>query len=72
MMFLFELGVFLMILPWFGLWEANYFLNHYPVLRPYLMHPSVRGAISGLGALDILIATMMLRRRPESSTSPSA
>ena len=51
---LFEVGVILLYLPWANSWEANYFIIHYPMLRPYLLHPAVRGAVSGLGALDIL------------------
>jgi len=36
-------------------------LGHYPALRPYLLHPSLRGAITGLGALDILLAADLVR-----------
>ena len=61
LLILFELGVVLLFLPWLQLWEFNYFLGHYPMLRPYLMHPSLRGAITGLGALDILLAADMVR-----------
>jgi len=57
----FLLGVVLMLLPWLGYWEHNYFLDKYPGLIPYLLHPSVRGAVSGLGVLDILLAGTMLR-----------
>jgi hypothetical protein len=62
MLVLFEMGVLLLFLPWLHFWEANYFLARYPSLMPYLLHPSLRGAISGLGALDILLAARMLRR----------
>jgi hypothetical protein len=31
---------------------------------PYALHPSVRGAVSGLGALDIVMAFGMLRSDP--------
>jgi len=72
MLLLFEIGVLLVFLPWVGLWDSNFFLVHYPVLRPYLLHPSVRGAVSGLGALDIFVAAGMLRRHPPASESPSA
>jgi len=72
MLFLFELGVLLLCIPWLGLWESNYFLSHYPMLRPYLLHSSVRGFVSGLGALDILLAVSMLRRRPNAPGTPSA
>ena len=77
---LFEVGVVLLFIPWVsfsshqypGMWDQNYFLSHYPGLRPFLLHPSVRGVVSGLGALDILVAGGMLRRqsRGAESTSP--
>ena len=62
MLILFELGVVLLFLPWLQVWESNYFLGHYPVLRPYLLHPSVRGAVTGLGALDVLLAADSVRQ----------
>jgi len=64
MLILFEVGVLLLFLPWADLWGRQYFVFHYPMLRPFLLHPAVRGTISGLGALDILIAAGMVRRRP--------
>jgi hypothetical protein len=45
------------------MWDRNYFLSHYPRLRPFALNPSVRGVVSGLGALDILVAAGMLRRQ---------
>jgi hypothetical protein len=69
-LFLFEVGVVLLFLPWFGLWDRNYFLSHYPSLRPYLLHPSVRGVITGLGALDIVMAAGMLRRQSRGGENP--
>jgi hypothetical protein len=63
MLVLFELGVLLLFLPWFTFWDSNYFLSHYPALRPYLLQPALRGTISGLGALDIFLAARMIRRR---------
>jgi hypothetical protein len=60
----FLLGVLLLFLPWLGLWDHNYFLNRFPELIPYLTRPSVRGAVSGLGALDIVMAVGMLRTDP--------
>src|SRR5665213_750537 len=45
MLLLFELGAVLLFLPWLNIWDTNYFLSHYPVLRPLLLHPSLRGAI---------------------------
>ncbi len=59
----FELGVALVFMPWSRAWEHNYFLNRFPMLIPYMLNPSVRGAISGLGLLDIAVAAGMIRRR---------
>jgi hypothetical protein len=58
------LGVLLLFLPWLGLWEHNFFLSKFPEIIPYVLHPSVRGAVSGLGALDIVMAVGMLRTDP--------
>ena len=62
----FLLGVLLILVPWMGYWEHNFFLDKFPGLIPYLLHPSVRGAVTGLGALDVLVASSMLRGRTNS------
>ena len=54
------MGAVLFYLPWTGLWEQNYFLSHYPSLMRILLHPSFRGAVSGLGILDIFLAISMI------------
>lgn len=69
---LFEIGVVLLFLPWLSLWERNYFLSLYPSLRPILLHPSVRGVITGLGALDIVVAAGMLRRQTPAGANPTS
>jgi hypothetical protein len=53
---LFEMGALLLYLPWSSFWEHNYFFRHFPVLMPLLLHPSVRGMVSGIGVLDIFLA----------------
>jgi hypothetical protein len=53
---LFEMGALLLYLPWSAFWEQNYFLNHYPWLMPVILHPSLRGIVSGIGVLDIFVA----------------
>jgi len=52
-LFCLELGVFLVILPWTSLWERNYFLFRFPALAPWLLNHYLRGALSGLGLVDI-------------------
>jgi hypothetical protein len=59
----FEMGALLFYLPWTTFWEQNFFLNHFPSLVPLLLHPSVRGMVSGLGVLDILLALGMIGPR---------
>ena len=63
---IFLLGVLLILVPWLGYWDHNFFLDKYPELIPVLLHPSMRGAVTGLGALDILLAAGMLRGRTDS------
>ena len=59
---LFELGILLIFLPWSTqYWDHNFFLGRYPELIRILLHPAVRGMISGLGILDILVAINLLR-----------
>lgn len=55
-LFCFELGVFLVVLPWSELWEWNFFLFRYPELAGLLLDFRLRGAITGLGLVDIGLA----------------
>ena len=58
-----ELGLLLILLPWWSaFWETNYFLNRYPALIPFLLNPYLRGAISGLGLIDTVLAVEAFRR----------
>jgi hypothetical protein len=61
-LFYFEMGAILIYLPWSAIWEQNYFLSRFPALIPILLHPSLRGAVSGLGVLDIFLAAGMIRQ----------
>jgi hypothetical protein len=61
---LFEMGALLLYLPWSAFWAQNYFLNHYPFLIKYILHPSLRGVVSGIGVLDILVAFGMFSSPP--------
>jgi hypothetical protein len=62
----FLLGVMLILVPWLGFWDHNFFLDKFPGLIPVILHPSVRGAVTGLGALDVLLASNMIRGRANS------
>ncbi len=66
------MGAILFYLPWTGVWEQNYFLSHFPSLMRILLHPSVRGAVSGLGILDIFLAISMIGHETGPSTPTRA
>jgi hypothetical protein len=51
----FEVGFFLIIVPWSTTWENNLFLNSIEWLQGILMSPFLRGAVSGLGVLNIFL-----------------
>jgi len=57
------MGLLIILIPWSTFWETNYFLNHYPSLIPILLNPYVRGAISGLGVVDAVLAVDSFRRK---------
>ncbi len=42
------------MLPWSTFWERNYLVSLLPHLYPLLTNDFVRGAISGLGILNLL------------------
>lgn len=52
-LFCIELGLLIVLLPWSLAWEHNYFLFHFPQLAAFTLDYRVRGAISGLGLVDI-------------------
>jgi hypothetical protein len=53
-LFCFEIGLFLVFVPWSSLWEHNVLLLYIP-LRGLLLNNFVRGAVSGLGVIDLLL-----------------
>jgi hypothetical protein len=66
---LFEMGALLLYLPWSSMWDKNYLLSHAAWLKPLILHPSVRGMVSGLGVLDIFAAFGMFATRPVAADS---
>jgi hypothetical protein len=51
--FFFEAGLVLVVLPWSAYWEQNYFAQLLPPLRTFLANDFVRGAVSGLGVVNL-------------------
>jgi hypothetical protein len=53
-LFFIEVGLLLIVLPWSAFWERNYFAYAWPELRILMTNNFVRGAVSGLGFLNLL------------------
>jgi hypothetical protein len=61
-LFCFEIGLFLVFVPWSGLWEQNALLAYSLHLRRLLLNNFVRGAVSGLGVVDLALGLSELGR----------
>jgi hypothetical protein len=60
-LFCFEIGLFLVFVPWSNLWEHNVLLLYLP-LRGLLLNNFVRGAVSGLGVIDLFLGLGELKQ----------
>jgi hypothetical protein len=58
-----EVGLVLILVPWSEIWDVNYFLYQYPALGLFVKNPYLRGAISGLGVMNVFLALEAFRRR---------
>ena len=47
------MGLLLLVLPWSVFWERNYFAEAWPPLRAFLMNNFTRGAVTGLGLVNL-------------------
>jgi hypothetical protein len=68
----FEAGFLLIIAPWSSLWDRTMIQVSFAALRGALLHPVMRGAVSGFGLIHIVWAlhdlTAMLTRRPSDAS----
>ena len=68
--FFFEAGLALLLVPWSSYWDRNYFVEAIPVLEAAVTNNFVRGAVSGLGLVNVaaglveLLALFSAQRRP--------
>lgn len=63
--FCLEVGIFLVVFPWTPWWDSNYFSGLVPRLQQYWDNMYLRGAVSGLGVVNVyisLIEALRLRR----------
>ena len=69
---LLEAGLLLILIPWSAFWDRNYFVEALPAVGVLLTNNFVRGAVSGLGVVNLLaalgeLADMFSSRAPATS-----
>jgi len=70
--FFFEFGFALLVVPWSSFWDRNYFAEAVPVLHTIIRNNFVRGAVSGLGLVNVgaglaELISMLLARHSEAA-----
>jgi hypothetical protein len=50
-----EVGLLLVLVPWSSFWERNYFVTLVPSLVDLLRNNYLRGAVSGVGVVNLLV-----------------
>jgi hypothetical protein len=53
---LLETGLLLVLIPWSAFWERNYFVEWSAALGAVLTNNYIRGAVTGLGLLNVWAA----------------
>jgi hypothetical protein len=48
-----EVGLLLLVVPWSPFWDRNYFVQLWPALEALVRSNLVRGAVSGLGLINL-------------------
>jgi hypothetical protein len=60
--FCLEMGLFLLIFPWTESWDSNYFSGLMPQMKSFWDNLYVRGAVSGLGVVNLYISLVEIYR----------
>jgi hypothetical protein len=66
-----EVGLLLVLVPWSPFWERNYFVSAYPAIQEFLRNNYLRGGVSGLGIVNLIMgfnelgSLLIARRRVE-------
>lgn len=64
--FAFELGLFLLVFPWLRSWDMSWIPVHSPRFSDVWMSRYFRGALSGLGLLNLYVALAELVKQLKS------
>lgn len=65
----FEVGIFLIAYPWSHYWNSNYFSWLSPGWRELWVNPFFRGAVSGLGLVNLYLSVVEVFRLQELSAA---
>ena len=70
--FFFEFGIALLVVPWSSFWDRNYFAEVVPMIHTIIRNNFVRGAVSGLGIVNIAaglveLISILLARHSEAA-----
>ena len=73
--FFLEFGFALLVVPWSAFWDRNYFATAVPPVHAFITNNFVRGAVSGLGVVNIVaglreLVWMLLARNSDPPTTP--
>ena len=73
--FFLEVGFALIVVPWSGFWDRNYFAQALPLVETFITNNFVRGAVSGLGVVNMAVGvweliSMLMARHAEPPASP--
>lgn len=56
-----EVGLLLVLVPWSPVWERNYFMDIAPAVEEFAKSGFVRGAVTGLGIVNLVAGLAELR-----------
>lgn len=62
LLFCFEVGSVLLMLPWTLLWDNNYFFSLQPQHSEFWLSNQLRGAVSGIGLVNLWMGGLELAR----------
>lgn len=73
--FFFEFGFALLVVPWSAFWDRNYFAETVPVIHTIITNNFVRGAVSGLGVINLMsglgeLISILLARNTDTDAAP--
>lgn len=53
--FFLEVGFALVVVPWSSFWDRNYFAQALPFVSTFITNDFVRGAVTGLGLVNLIV-----------------